>query len=519
MAVQRTLDELLAAVPVLALQAPTGTPVAGVTDDSRAVHPGTLFVAIRGHTHDGHRFVGAALAAGAAAAVVERVPEDCAKAPLVVVPDTRRALPWLAAAFYGFPARSLRVIGVTGTDGKTTTCHMVATLLEHAGERAGLLSTVGARIGDQLTETGLHTTTPGPVAVQALLAAMRDSGCRYAILETTSHALAQRRTEACEYDLAVLTNVTPEHLDYHGTLDAYRATKARLFAALDSYRKPGQPKVAVLNADDPAGARFRVAARAADVVLTYALDAPADVRVKTIEAVPGAHVITVDLCGQALALRLPLPGRHNVANALAALAVGQALGIAPAAMAEALASFAGVPGRWERIDAGQPFQVIVDFAHTPNALRALLASLRAETPGRLIVVFGCAGERDRLKRPEMGRIAATLADLIVLTSEDPRREDPDAIIAAIAAGCESAGAREGVRYWRVMDRAQALRFAIDLAAPGDTVVATGKGHEASLCIGSTEHPWDERAILQHALAQRGYASRCTPTTPPPHHRW
>ncbi|MBI2322270.1 MAG: UDP-N-acetylmuramoyl-L-alanyl-D-glutamate--2,6-diaminopimelate ligase [Chloroflexi bacterium] len=448
-----------------------------------------------------------------AQAVVEAPPDDCPGAALVIAADTRRALPWLAAAFHGYPARGLRVIGVTGTDGKTTTCHMIHALLEQAGSRTGLLSTVGARIGAALYDTGLHTTTPGSVEVQALLAEMRDGGARYVVLETTSHALAQERTAACEYDVAVVTNVTPEHLDYHGTLDAYRATKARLFAALASHRKPGQPKIAVLNADDPGCALFREAARAADVVLTYALDTPADVRALSIDAAPGGQAATIDLCGEEITLGLPLPGRHNVANALAALAVGHALGAAPATMRAALEAFSGVPGRWERVEAGQPFGVVVDFAHTPNALRALLAGLRAETPGRLIAVFGCAGERDARKRPEMGRIAAALADLVVLTSEDPRCEDPEAIVAAIAAGCEDAGAVEAVSYWRVMDRAAALRFAVDLAAPGDTVVATGKGHEASLCIGTTEHPWDERTVLQQALARQGYAPG---SAPPPH---
>ncbi|MBI2941811.1 MAG: UDP-N-acetylmuramoyl-L-alanyl-D-glutamate--2,6-diaminopimelate ligase [Chloroflexi bacterium] len=468
-----------------------------VVVDSRAVAPGDLFVAVRGVGVDAHRFVPDAFARGAVAAVVED-PRALPPGQVgLVVPDARRALAEIAAGWRGHPSRRLTLIGITGTDGKTTTASMVDALLRAAGRQVGLVTTVGARIAGQEIDTGLHTTTPDALAVQRLLAEMVAAGCTDAILETTSHALDQRRVHACEYDIAVVTNITPEHLDYHRTFEQYRRAKRRLFEMLaTSYRKPGVPKVAVVNADDSASADF--ATVRADRVIRYGVSEQADVRAARIELTADrVHFIARSRQWER-PITLAIPGRYNVANALAALAVGWSQEIPPDLMAATLGTFRGVEGRMEVIDLGQPFRVVVDFAHTPNSLAEALAALRHQTDGRLFVVFGCAGLRDRQKRPLMGEIAGRQADRIVLTAEDPRTEDVDAIIDEIAVGVERAGRRLGRDYWRVPDRAEAISFALARAEAGDLVAVTGKGHERSMCYGDEERPWSDQEAIRHS---------------------
>lgn len=474
--------------------------VGGLAVDSRQVKPGDAFVALAGKDSDGHGYVAQALAKGAVALVLEREVEE-ARGPRAIVPSTRRALALMAAAWHGRPGRRLRVVGITGTDGKTTTSTLVHAVLDAAGHPTGLLTTVAARIGDQLLDTGLHTTTPDPLDFHHYLATMADAGMRYAVIETTSHGLDQDRTLGAEYDVAVVTNITREHLDYHGTYEAYRDAKAKLFRALKTtYRKPDVPKVAILNADDTSYDYLRQFP--GDVNLTYGIEGVADVRPATLDVSAAGIRMHVTTPAGEVALHSPLLGRYNAYNILAAVAVGVSQGASAEAIASGVRSVSGIVGRMDRIEEGQDFVAVVDFAHTPNALERMLELAREMTTGRVIVTFGCAGLRDREKRPVMGDVASRLADLVVITSEDPRTEDPRAIMAAVAAGCERAGGREGETFWRVEDRGEAIRFAVQLARPDDLVVAAGKGHEKSLCIGTIEYPWSDHESMRQAIRER-----------------
>lgn len=476
--------------------------ITGLAYDSRRVEPGYLFVACKGGNVDGHDFIPQAISAGAVAVVGERENPAPGAISYVRAPEARLALAQLAAAWNGFPSQRLTLIGVTGTDGKTTTVNLSHSILKAAGRKAGMISTVNAIISaDETYDTGLHTTTPDALAVQRYLARMVAAGTETAVLETTSHGLAQHRVSACDFDVAVVTNITHEHLDYHGGYEQYRAAKARLFQSLaTSHRKPGVPKVAVLNADDASyGYLCRIPA---DRQITYALHRRADVTARSIKFAPDSTCFVAQTPGGSFDVQTRLVGEFNVYNILAAVAVGLALGVNFDDMQEGIGAVRGVAGRMERIDEGQDFTTIVDFAHTPNALENALRALRPMTAGRLIVVFGCAGLRDVAKRPMMGQIAARLADVTVITAEDPRTESLEAIMDQIADGAEKAGAVEGTDYHRLGDRAEAIAFAVNLARPGDTVVVTGKGHEQSMCFGTVEYPWSDHEALRAALQQR-----------------
>ncbi|MCR4407181.1 MAG: UDP-N-acetylmuramoyl-L-alanyl-D-glutamate--2,6-diaminopimelate ligase [Anaerolineae bacterium] len=499
------LSQLLKALPTKRTHGNLGVNVCGLASDSRLVRPGDLFVAIHGLNTDGHNFIPQAIERGAIAIVAEReLPPSSpelpfpSEFPVILVPDSRAALAYLAAAWHGYPARQMRVVGVTGTDGKTTTVNLIHSILAAAGHKTGMISTVNALIGDTFYDTGLHTTTPDAPDIQRLLAQMVETDTEYAVLEVTSHGLDQHRVTACDFDVAVVTNVTHEHLDYHGTYQAYLEAKARLFHALTaSARKPDTPKIAVLNADDNSFAYFRPIP--ADWHLTYGLDAPADVTAAEISSTPEGIAFVAHTPRGNFSVRSPLIGRYNVYNFLAAITVGISQNLPIPAIQQGIAAVRGVVGRMEHIDAGQPFTVIVDFAHTPNSLQRALETVRELTSGQVIVVFGCAGLRDRFKRPVMGEIAGRLADQVVITAEDPRTESLDDIMAQIAAGCEKAGRHEGKDYWRIGDRAEAIAFAVRLARPGDLVLVTGKGHEQSMCFGTTEYPWSDHQAVRKAL--------------------
>ena len=475
--------------------------ISDITFDSRTVRPGSLFVAIRGAQQDGHCFIPDALRRGAAAIVAEEPAGAAGGPPRVVVPNSRRALALLGAAFYGFPARQLRVVGVTGTDGKTTTTNLIGAMLSAAGQRTGMLSTIKLEYGGQTFDTGLHTTTPDPLDVQRYLRAMVDAGVRYAVLETTSHALHQERTLGCEFDVAVVTNVTPEHLDYHRTYGQYLATKGQLFAALvQSRRKPGMPKVSVTNVDDVSWGYLRQFP--ADLHLTYGIDGEADVVAQGVVLGREGTRFRARTPRGRFELNSPLPGRYNVYNVLAAVAAALALAVPVEAIVAGAAAVGTLTGRWERVATGEDFAVIVDFAHTPHALDQALQLARSQSAGRVIVVFGCAGLRDEAKRPAMGEIAGRLADVVVVTAEDPRTESLAEIMRQIDVGCRRAGRTLGRDYFQIGDRAEAIAFAVALAGPGDLVLLAGKGHERSLCIGEVEHPWSEHDAVAAALARR-----------------
>jgi len=498
-------SELLSMIPGVLGRTEPDANVASAVADSRQVTPGSLFVAIPGLTRDGHDFIPQALAAGAAAVVGERALAGLslpAGTPYARVENAAEAFGWLCAALLNFPSRKLTLIGVTGTDGKTTTTNLIYAILRAGGHNAGMISTVNAQIGSRSLDTGLHTTTPPADEIQAYLAEMVADGATHAVVEATSHGLAQHRLAGCDFDVAVVTNITHEHLDYHGTWEAYCEAKATLFRGLyPSYRKPDTPKISVLNADD-AGSYAYLRQIPADWQVVYGLDGEeADVVAVDIASAPSGLRFTVLSPWGQVPVSSPLVGAFNVSNLLAAATTGLALGVAPEQVAAGLASFNGVPGRMERVDEGQAFTAIVDFAHTPNALLRALETARGliAPGGRIIVVFGCAGLRDREKRRLMGEVAAAGADITVITAEDPRTEALDAIMAETARALEAAGKVEGRDFYRVPDRGKALLHAVSLARPGDLVMACGKGHEQSMCFGEIEYPWDDREALRRAL--------------------
>lgn len=516
------LSTLLKSLPDARVRGRADVPVTGVHHDSRKISPGNVFVAVRGATFDGSEFIPEAIERGAAAVVVEEGLHgtgeelggtqgnsgELREIPLVVVDDARWALAHLAAAFFDHPSRRLKVVGVTGTDGKTTTCNLIHAVLTAAGHRTGMVSTVSARIGEEEIDMGFHVTTPEAQDLQAYLRRMLDWGAEYAVVEATSHGLAQRRVDAVDFDVAVLTNITHESLEYHGSFEAYRDAKARLFRLLsESARKPGVPKVTVLNADDPSFGLF--GAFPADRRLAYARREPADLTATGVRATPAGLRFTAHTPIGSFQVFSPLLGMYNVSNILAALTVGVSQGVGVDAMQAGVASVRNVLGRMDVVDVGQDFIALVDFAHTPGALENALRAARELTSGRVIVVFGCAGLRDAEKRPMMGAIAARLADVTVITAEDPRTEDLDAIMDQIAEGVERAGGREGSEFFRVVDRGEAIRFAVGLAQPGDLVMVCGKGHETSMCFGTTEYPWSDHVALRKAL--RGGVHRVLPT--------
>jgi UDP-N-acetylmuramoyl-L-alanyl-D-glutamate--2,6-diaminopimelate ligase len=494
-------------------------PVRGVTHDSRGVRPGSLFVAVPGLHVDGHDFVARAAAADAAAALVDHALPDV-PLPQLVVHDTRAALATAAAWWYGDPSRELAVVGITGTDGKTTTSYLAVAALEAAGIRTGMTGTAATRIGGIQAANEAHATTPEAPALQAALRAMVAAGDGAAVIETTSHGLALNRVDEIAYDVAILTNLTHEHLELHGTWEAYRDAKLRLFEKLARGADAGRPgskplakplawpATGIVNADDPsAGAFIGVAQEAGARVLTYGTDAAADVRATRIEEDQRRLRIAYDAPSGTAVVELQLVGRFNAHNALAVVALGEAVGLDPAAVRDGLASVPLVPGRMERIDAGQPFGVIVDFAHSPASLQTvldLLAPLAASRGGGLIAVFGSAGERDTAKRPVMGRIAGERARIVVVTDEDPRGEDREAILDQIARGAEATGKRRDHDLLVIADRRIAIEAAIERARPGDIVLLAGKGHEQAIIGPDGPIAWDERDEAMAALHRAGY---------------
>ncbi len=499
----KSLKQLFAELPhpFCTPNAPDVT-IHGIAIDSRAVQPGQLFVALTGGTTDGHNYIQKAIEGGAVAVVGEKDLTGL-PVPYLRLQNTRRALTWLAGAFYNWPGRHLTVTGVTGTDGKTTTTNLIYQILLAAGIRAGMISTVNAVIGNEVLDTGFHVTTPDAHDVQRYLAMMVEAGLTHVVLETTSHGWSQHRVDACEFDVGVLTNITHEHMNEHGTFENYRAAKARLFSSLEmTLPKPqGNPRLGIINRDDPKSFDFLN-----DFIkvnkLNYGLGEGADVRAVDISYSPSGIHFAVQSRDFHVKVTSRLVGAYNVSNCLAALtAAVYGLGVDPETAARGIASLEGIPGRMERIDMGQAFTAIVDFAHTPNALKVTLKTARQMTAGRVICVFGSAGLRDKEKRRMMAETSAELADLTVLTAEDPRTESLEGILEEMAAGAKSRGGSEGETFWRVADRGEAIRFALRLARPGDIVLACGKGHEQSMCFGQTEYLWDDRTAMRAALAE------------------
>ncbi|MBX3029310.1 MAG: UDP-N-acetylmuramoyl-L-alanyl-D-glutamate--2,6-diaminopimelate ligase [Chloroflexi bacterium] len=488
------------------------TSVSGVTADSRCVRPGWLFVAVPGQHHDGHDHALSAVAGGAVALVLERaVPAP--GIPQVLVRAARPALATSAAWVAGDPSHHLGIVGITGTDGKTTTAWLVRSMLEACGLRTGLLGTIDVIAGGQHLGNPGRATTPEAPELQEHLRAMLDGGDRFGVVEATSHGLAQDRVTDVAWDVAVHTNVTHEHLEFHGTLEAYRAAKLRLFEALaagPANPDKGHGKHAVINLDDPVAPMFLDAARsAAATIHGYAAGPSADAAIRAVSVRDGRELtIGVQTPRWADSVRIRLAGRFNVHNTLAAIGVGEALGLDPVAMRAGLEALERVPGRMESVERGQPFRVIVDYAHSPEALEKALdaiAPLAAAGGGGLIAVFGSAGDRDVAKRPMMGRVAGARCRLVVVTDEDPRSEDRDAILDQIAVGAERAGRQRGRDLLLIADRGAAIREALGQARRGDVVLLAGKGHERTIELADGPVPWDETATAVEALAELGYA--------------
>ena len=505
------LGHMLNALPGVLGQVGGDVEISGIAADSRRVHRGNAFVAIPGISVDGHHFIAEAVRKGAAAVIGERSSQDLPDASegclsprgaftYVRVRNAREAWGWLCAAWHDFPSRKMILTGVTGTDGKTTTVNLIYAILRAAGLNAGMVSTVSARIGEEDIDTGLHTTTPDPPDIQRYLARMVETRATHAVLEVTSHGLAHHRVAGCDFDVAVVTNVTHEHLDFHGTLAAYQRTKRKLFESLThSFCKSGTPKLAILNRDDDS---YRyLSPLPADRKITYSTSGPAVVTASDIRFTPRGTRFTLHTPGGEIPIKTPLVGAYNVSNILAAASAGVGLNMEPDAIRRGIASVGDIPGRMERIEEGQDFLAIVDFAHTPNALQRALqtARLMAAENSRVIVVFGCAGLRDREKRTMMGHVAGELADLVVITAEDPRTENLKEIMAESTIAATAAGKHEGVDLWRVPDRGEAILLACQMAHAGDVVIACGKGHEQSMCFGTTEYPWDDRESMRRAL--------------------
>src|SRR6266700_5773812 len=461
------LKTLAAAIPVHQVIGKLDRPVESIAYDSRRVQKNGLFVAMRGESRDGHEFIGQAIEKGASVIVAERE-EKHSRATCLVVENARNALADLSATFYGLPAQRLKLAAVTGTNGKTTITFLIKHICEKAGLRCGLIGTVRYEIGERVLPAS--RTTPESLDLQELLAQIVNAGCKAAAMEVSSHALAQDRTRGLEWNVAVFTNLTQDHLDFHGTMENYFDAKVKLFTGLVNQKRKRKP-VAIVNIDDRYGQRLLDKINKRVAVVTYGMGTRADFRASNYRAEFGGTSYQLDAHGKSYLVRLPLIGRFNVTNSVAALAAANALGINLRNAVLSLAKAPQVPGRLELVPARRQFQVFVDYAHTPDALGNVLKTLRELQPERLIAVFGCGGDRDRQKRPLMAEMADHLADYSIITSDNPRKEDPDAIISEVEKGFRSN------RYEKIVDRTQAIDRAVALARPRDIILIAGKGHE------------------------------------------
>ncbi|MGQ9727178.1 MAG: UDP-N-acetylmuramoyl-L-alanyl-D-glutamate--2,6-diaminopimelate ligase [Candidatus Fervidibacter sp.] len=481
--------------------------VSDITHDSRKVRSGSVFVCLKGLKTDGHNFALDALKRGAIAIVAERFVNTNGK-PLILVPDTREALAWLCHRFYLEPTKSFKLIGVTGTNGKTTTAHLIAHLLSAENpESVAVLGTVGVKWRGEWCE--LSQTTPDAPELVKWLARFRDEGAKFVVAEVSSHALAQKRTDGCLFDAAVFTNLSQDHLDFHGNFENYFAAKVRLFTDYKeiAYRN-GKPFHAFVNVDDPYGQRLMEVCQAPKT--SYGFSEVADYRATDLNLSPSGTQFTLiahesGLVSQRVFTRLI--GRFNIMNVLAGVAVARHFGVSWETIVKSLPDFKAPPGRLEIVDEGQPFTVAVDYAHTPDALEKVLLTVREMTSGRVIVVFGCGGDRDPTKRPEMGRIATQLANYTVITSDNPRTEDPLKIVEQIVAGVA-----HGASFLAEPDRRKAIFHSISLAQPGDFVLIAGKGHETYQIIGTEKFPFDDREVAREALRKlrSSWKRRCEP---------
>lgn len=469
-------------------------PVAGVHYDSRQVQPGDIFVCIQGYQTDGHLYIADAAARGAAGFVIEKDLELPSGVSYAKVGSSRLALASIAANLYGHPSRLLTMIGVTGTNGKTTTTHLIEAVLRAGGKTTGLIGTIWNKIDDK--KLPVVRTTPESLDLQVLLREMVESGVETVAMEASSHALYLDRVAECEFDVGVFTNLTQDHLDFHGNLSAYLAAKMRLFQELGVNRTKKRPCYAVVNVDDPAG--LEIKENTAVPVITYGIREKADVRAEGVYSTGRGSSFTLACDEGVIPFTVFLPGEFNVYNSLAAISVGLQEGIPIQVLQDALQGIKGVPGRFEPVDEGQNFTVVVDYAHTPDGLENVLRTAKRIARGRLISVFGCGGDRDTGKRAVMGRISGELSDYTVLTSDNPRTEDPERIVQMIEDGIKAV---PGASYAVVVDRYEAIRQALHYASAGDIVVIAGKGHETYQIKGNRTIPFDDHQVAREILAK------------------
>ena len=489
------LAEIVKTVKPLAVVGTLDQEITGITYDSRRVMPGNLFVAMRGERTDGHRFVEAAIDRGASAIVLERDSSFNPRATRIKVSDARRSMAQASAHFYNHPSQSLKVVGVTGTNGKTTTAFMVRAIMEAAGIPCGLLGTVQYQIGERVIPS--CRTTPESVEIQEMMSQMLRAGCGGVSMEVSSHALHQLRVAEVDFDITIFTNLSQDHLDYHGTMEEYFESKTMLFSALGTVRKAGR---AVVNADDAYGRELIKRLGGDHAVVSYGASSAAVIRAEDVRVSAEGSYFVVHTPQGSIPITLPLIGRYNVSNALAAIGASHALGIDLRTAESALAQFRPVPGRIERVEVPENYKVFVDYAHTADALRNVLATLAELTRGRLILVFGCGGDRDTGKRKPMGRAACELADFSILTTDNPRTEDPREIVKQIEEGFTPAARG---RYHVLEDRREAIERALDIARPGDAVLIAGKGHETYQEFADTVVPFNDRHVVEEYFSLNG----------------
>ena len=486
------LDLLLQAIGPVRVLGRTDIEVTRLISDSKQAVPGSLFVAIHGQKNDGHQFVSEATARGAVGVIVDRPIQGINPATMIQVLNSRRALALLATKFYGDPSERLRMIGVTGTNGKTTTTYLIRQILKSAGRRVGMLGTISYAIEDE--EVTASLTTPDPLTLQSCLAQMNDRGINDVVMEVSSHALELDRVIGCDFEIAVFTNLSRDHLDFHKTMDRYFLAKEKLFLSLREGNKKSESKRAIVNRDDPWGARL-VSLKNIPV-WSYGMSPPADIWAEKVEMDLQGMRFAIHTPVGSFEVRSPLLGTYNVLNILAAVGVGLQCGIKLEAIQRGILEMRLVPGRFERVDAGQDFSVIVDYAHTEEALDRLLGAAASLSKGKIITVFGCGGDRDQGKRTPMGRVSARLSDWVIITSDNPRSEEPGSIIEQIEAGVkdmiQTGGKAAG--YDMIQDRRGAIERAIEMAKPGDVVVVAGKGHENYQLIGHERFSFDDRAV-------------------------
>ena len=490
------LKQLIQHLPSATVEGPVDREVAGITYDSRRVTPGMVFVAIPGQHVDGHEFIGTAIERGCSAVICERSRVVPGRVTKIHVTDVREAMACAARTYYQHPSAKLKVIGVTGTNGKTTVAFMIKAILEAAGVKTGLMGTVRYEIGDRVIPA--QRTTPESIEVQQMMAQMLKADCQACVMEVSSHALDQKRVHGVEFDVGIFTNLTRDHLDYHGTMENYFTAKKILFASL---AKGSKRAASIINIDDSYGARLADETQGVEVQLTYGFGEKSRLRATKIELNADGSRFVIEAPERKFAVRLPLIGRHNIYNALAAVGACLALKIDVVKIQAALNALPPVSGRLEMVSAGQPFGVFVDYAHTDDALKNVLTTLREITKGRVLLAFGCGGNRDAGKRAKMGRIAAELADYTIITSDNPRKEDPAKIAAQVEEGYKAVRADACEIE---LDRGRAIQQILSRAQPGDSVLIAGKGHETYQEFEDTVVPFDDRIHAQEALEGCGF---------------